>query len=46
MADGVPAVNGTAAADAIRAQFQELTSHYYVQLIPIIIEIRIQDSDA
>ena len=46
MPDGVPAVNGTAAADAIRAQFQELMSHYYVQLIPIIIEIRIQDSVA
>lgn len=46
MPDGVPAVNGTAAADAIRAQFQELASNYYVQLIPIIIEIRIQDSVA
>ena len=46
MPDGVPAANGTAAADAIRAQFRELTAQYYVQLVPIIIEIRIQDSVA
>jgi ketosteroid isomerase-like protein len=45
MPDGVPTVNRTGAADAIRAQFRELTA-YYVQLIPIIIEIRIQDSVA
>ena len=46
MPDGVPAVNGTAAADAIRAQFRELTARYSVQLLPIIIEIRIQDNVA
>src|SRR5260370_4110349 len=46
MPDGVPAANGADAADAIRAQFRELTAHYYVQLIPIIIEIRIHDSVA
>jgi ketosteroid isomerase-like protein len=46
MPDGVPAANGTAAADAIRAQFRELTARYNVQLLPIIIEIRIQDSVA
>jgi ketosteroid isomerase-like protein len=46
MPDGVPTVNGTDAIDAIRAQFRELTAHYYVQLIPVIIEIRIQDSVA
>jgi ketosteroid isomerase-like protein len=45
MPDGVPTVNGTGAADVIRAQFRELTA-YYVQLIPIIIEIRIQGSVA
>jgi ketosteroid isomerase-like protein len=42
MPDGVPTANGTAAADAIGAQFRELTA-YNVQLIPIIIEIRIRD---
>jgi ketosteroid isomerase-like protein len=46
MSEGVPTANGTDAADAIRAQFQELTGRYYVQLVPIIIEIRIQDSVA
>ena len=46
MPDGIPAANGTGAADAIRAQFRELTAHYDVQLVPIIIEIRIQDSVA
>jgi ketosteroid isomerase-like protein len=45
MPDGVPTVNGSGAADAIRARFRELTT-YYVQLIPIIIEIRIQGSVA
>jgi ketosteroid isomerase-like protein len=45
MPDGVPTVNGSAAADAIRAQFRELKA-YYVRLIPIIIEIRIQGSVA
>jgi ketosteroid isomerase-like protein len=46
MPDGVPAANGTGAADAIRAEFRELTARYNVQLLPIIIEIRIQDSVA
>jgi hypothetical protein len=46
MPDGVPTANGTGAADAIAAQFRELTALYYVQLVPIIIEIRIQDSVA
>jgi ketosteroid isomerase-like protein len=46
MPDGVPTANGTDAIDAIRAQFRELTAHYYVQLVPVIIEIRIQDSVA
>jgi ketosteroid isomerase-like protein len=46
MPDGVPAANGADAADAIRAQFRELTARYNVQLLPIIIEIRIQDSVA
>jgi ketosteroid isomerase-like protein len=46
MPDGVPTANGTVAADAIRAQFRQLTAYYYVQLVPIIIEIRIQDSVA
>jgi ketosteroid isomerase-like protein len=46
MPDGVPTANGTGAADAIRVQFRELTAYYHVQLVPIIIEIRIQDSVA
>ena len=46
MRDGVPTANGDVATDAIRASFRELTSHYYVQLVPIIIEIRVQDSVA
>jgi ketosteroid isomerase-like protein len=46
MTDGVPTANGTGATDTIGAQFRELTAHYYVQLVPIIIEIRIQDSVA
>jgi ketosteroid isomerase-like protein len=46
MPDGLPTANGTDATDAIRAQFRELTAHYYVQLVPVIIEIRIQDSVA
>ena len=46
MPDGVPTANGVGAADAIRAQFRELTAHYFVQLVLIIIEIRIQDSVA
>ena len=43
MPEGVPTRNGTDAAEAIRAQFRELTDHYYVQLVPVIIEIRIHD---
>lgn len=43
MTDGVPTANGTAAADAIRVQFRDLTAHFSVHLIPVIIEIRIQD---
>ena len=46
MPDGVPTANGSGATDAIGAQFRELTTQYYVQLIPIIIAIRIQDSVA
>ena len=46
MPDGVLAANGADAADAIRAQFRELAARYNVQLLPIIIEIRIQDSVA
>ena len=46
MPDGVPTTNGTDAADAIRAQFRELTARYDVQLHPIVIEIRIQDNVA
>ena len=46
MPDGVPTESGSGAADAIGAEFRELTAHYYVQLVPIIIEIRIQDSVA
>jgi hypothetical protein len=45
MPDGIGQTMGAAAADTIRMQFRELTT-YYVQLIPIIIEIRIQDSVA
>ena len=43
MPEGASFTIGTEAADAIRAQFRELTTHYYLQLVPIIIEIRIQD---
>jgi ketosteroid isomerase-like protein len=46
MPDGVSFAIGTGAADAIRAQFRELTARYNVQLLPIIIEIRIQDNVA
>jgi len=46
MPDGVSFAIGTGAADAIRAQFRELTARYSVQLLPIIIEIRIQDKVA
>jgi ketosteroid isomerase-like protein len=46
MPDGVSTTNGSGAADVIRAQFRELTAHSDVQLVPIIIEIRIQDSVA
>ena len=46
MPDGVSSAMGTGAADAIRAQFRELAVRYNVQLLPIIIEIRIQDNVA
>jgi ketosteroid isomerase-like protein len=46
MPDGVPTANGTGAADAILAQFREFSTCYDVRLVPIIIEIRIQDSVA
>ena len=46
MPDGLCLAMGADAADAIRVQFRELTEHYDVQLLPIIIEIRIQDSVA
>ena len=46
MPDGVPTANGTDAADTILAQFRELTPHNYLQLVPVIIEIQIQDSVA
>ena len=46
MPDGVSFAIGTGAADAIRAQFRELTARYNVQLLPIIIEIRIHDNVA
>jgi ketosteroid isomerase-like protein len=46
MPDGVPTANGDGAAGAIRAQLRELTAHSYVQLVPIIVEIRIQDAVA
>jgi ketosteroid isomerase-like protein len=46
MPDGLGQTMGVAAADAIRMQFRELTGRYYVELQPIIIEIRIQDSVA
>lgn len=44
--DGVSSAIGSDAADAIRAQFRELTASYNVQLLPIVIEIRIQDNVA
>ena len=44
--DGVSFAVGIGAADAIRAQFRELTARYNVQLFPIIIEIRTQDTVA
>jgi ketosteroid isomerase-like protein len=46
MADGLGLAIGAGAADAIRAQFRELTARYDVQLSPIILEIRIQDNIA
>lgn len=46
MPDGVSSAIGTGAADAIRAQFRELTARYNVQLQPIILEIRIQENVA
>ena len=46
MPNGVSFAMGTGAADAIRAQFRELTARYNVRLLAIIIEIRIQDNVA
>jgi ketosteroid isomerase-like protein len=46
MPDGLGLTKGADAADAIRAQFRKLTSRYHVQLIPIILEIRIQNGVA
>jgi hypothetical protein len=46
MPDRLPQTMGAAAANIIRIQFRELTERYYVQLNPIITEIRIQDSVA
>ena len=46
MPDGLSQTMGTAAVETIRSQFRELTARYNVQLLPIIIEIRIQDSVA
>ena len=46
MPDGVSSAMGPGAADTIRAQFRELTAGYNVQLLPIIVEIRIQDNVA
>jgi ketosteroid isomerase-like protein len=46
MADGLGLAIGPGAADAIRAQFRELLARYAVQVVPIVIEIRIQDSVA
>lgn len=46
MADAVPTANGTDVADVIRVQFRELTNHYYVQVVPVVVEIRIHDSVA
>ncbi len=46
MPDGLALAMGAGAADAIRAQFRELTARYYVQLVPIVSEIRIQGSVA
>ena len=46
MPDGLSQTMGTGAVETIRAQFRELTARYNVQLLPIIIEIRIQDSVA
>jgi ketosteroid isomerase-like protein len=46
MPDGLSQTMGAGAAGTIRMQFRELTGRYYVQLHPIIIEIRIQDSVA
>lgn len=46
MPDGLGQTMGADAADTIRMQFRGLTERYYVQLHPIIIEIRIQGSVA
>ena len=46
MPDAFCLATGADAPDAIRAQFRELAASYYLELQPIIIEIRIQDSVA
>lgn len=46
MEDGLGLARGGDARDTIRARFREVTKHYHLQLLPIIIEIRIQDSVA
>jgi ketosteroid isomerase-like protein len=46
MPDALSLATGADAANAIRVQFRELTASYRVQLQPIIIEIRVQDSVA
>jgi ketosteroid isomerase-like protein len=46
MPDGVSTANAGDAVDAIRAQFRELAEYAGLQLVPIIIDIRIQDAVA
>ena len=46
MPDALSLATGADAADAIRTQLRELTASYYMELQPIIIEVRIQDSVA
>lgn len=46
MPDALSLATGADAASAVRAQFRELTASYCVQLQPIIIEVRIQESVA
>jgi len=46
MPDGVGQTMGEAAVETIRKQFRDLARVYHVQLLPIVIEIRLQDSIA